>query len=392
MAGAPTPTDFARYASYEQTLDALRRKRCIRKGIKGTHFAGQKRVFSVLERGTRKFPGDMGLWMQYLEFCKKESATFKLNKALTKVLRLHPVKWELWVWAARQDFEVQGDMTSARSYMQRGLRFCPRERDMWMQYMKLEMIYVAKIAARRKILKLDEEVEEKASEDNLGADEIALPDVTMQDLEPPQKDKSLTIDDTTLKKLANAPAFSGAIPMAIADAAAAAFKGDTSILEDLFDVVLGFADVPCVLAILQHIRSLVPDDSTAAALTHSIMDAKMEVAGVEPTSAAFPSSLGKAIVGIKASAAPLPEQEVQKHQRMVSFLFPFISLGDDLDEDVVRVLKVTCEHHIKALQKLAASKSIRGTNPIHALSKRLASHGTKYKTLDEFGLHGKGSE
>ena len=39
--------------------------------------------------------------------------------------------------------------------MQRGTRFCTRNKDLWIEYAKLEMIYLAKIALRRKILGLD---------------------------------------------------------------------------------------------------------------------------------------------------------------------------------------------------------------------------------------------
>ncbi|KAF2150895.1 hypothetical protein K461DRAFT_287545 [Myriangium duriaei CBS 260.36] len=364
MAGVPKSVDFARYASYEQTLDALRRKRCNRKGIRGTQFAGQKRVFSILERGTRRFPGDLGLWMQYIEFCKQESANAKLVKGLTKLLRMHPTKWELWVWAARHYFETQGDMTMARTYMQRGLRFCERERDMWIQYMKLEMIYVAKVAARRKILKLDEEVDDKAIADdhNMDADEIALPGVTAEELDPQPKN-SLAIDDATLKKLAEAPVFSGAIPMAIADAAAKSFRGDTTILEDLFDTVLGFFDVPCVSKILPHILALVPDDDKIRSKSMRLsMEARMEVAGLEPSSADFASAIGRAILGMKKLPA------------------------DSIDSAVMQVLQSTSRQHIKALQTLADQKASNLINPVHVLEKNLARRGIKKSVLAEFGL------
>ena len=69
------PADYARYATYEINLDSLRKKRCKRLGIKGAKgYSGQRTVFFILDRGTKKFPGDMGLWMQYIQFCQKEKA------------------------------------------------------------------------------------------------------------------------------------------------------------------------------------------------------------------------------------------------------------------------------------------------------------------------------
>lgn len=386
MAGAASPTDFAAYASYEQTLDALRRKRCARRGVRGDgKGAGQKRVYSILERGTRRFPGDTGLWMQYLDFCRGEAANAKLSRGLTKVLRLMPTRWELWVWAARYYFEQQGDMGSARSYMQRGLRFCGREKGLWTQYAKLEMVYLAKVAARRKVLKLDvEESEIVEEEEGMEKDEIALPGVTAEELEPQIKRNTLSIDDATLKKLKEAPAFSGAIPMAISDAAAAAFKGDASILEDLFDCVLEFADVPCTPAVLRHILGLVPATDKNESLRLS-MEAKLEVAGLETSSTEFPSALGRAIIKLKTLPSKTSDQDIFRHQRMVLFLLPFLS-SSEVDPDVETVLRSTIQSHVSALRKLEGKKSLGQPNPVTALQKITVQRGIKKRVMLEFDI------
>ncbi|KAH0066748.1 hypothetical protein KCU66_g23693, partial [Aureobasidium melanogenum] len=212
--GAATAADYARYALYEMNLDSLRKKRSKRMGVKATAFAGQKKIFFVLERGVRRFQGDMGLWMQYLEFCRKEAANKKLAKALTQCLRMHPIKWDVWTWAAKYYFEQQADMQTARSYMQRGLRFCKRERKLWLEYAKLEMLYVAKIAARRKILGLDIERKEKQIDSTLDADAdmMALPDVTADEIKPEgAPEPKQAVDEEALKKLAASPALNGDI-------------------------------------------------------------------------------------------------------------------------------------------------------------------------------------
>ena len=148
------PEDYARYATYEINLDALRRKRCARLGVKmdpSTAHKGQRTVFFILDRGTKKFPGDMSLWMQYIDFCKGEGAHKKLSKVFTRLLRLKPTSWGTWVLAAKYYAETQGDMHTARSYLQRGLRFCPREGNLWKEYARFETLYLAKLAARKKL-------------------------------------------------------------------------------------------------------------------------------------------------------------------------------------------------------------------------------------------------
>src|SRR5277367_1229970 len=51
------PSDYARYAEYEMNLDTLRRKRVKRLGVKVTAHTGQRRIYFILDRATRKFHG-----------------------------------------------------------------------------------------------------------------------------------------------------------------------------------------------------------------------------------------------------------------------------------------------------------------------------------------------
>ena len=51
-----------------------------RLGIKSKSHLGQRKIFFVLDRATRRFHGDIGLWIQYIEFAKKEGASRVLLK------------------------------------------------------------------------------------------------------------------------------------------------------------------------------------------------------------------------------------------------------------------------------------------------------------------------
>ena len=93
--------------------------------------------------------------MQSIEYARKQKAHKKLSQIFTNVLRLHPTKADVWIYAAQFAMDVHADMTEARSYMQRGLRFCKNSKKMWLEYAKLEILYIAKIAARRCVLGLD---------------------------------------------------------------------------------------------------------------------------------------------------------------------------------------------------------------------------------------------
>ncbi|RVX74938.1 hypothetical protein B0A52_01215 [Exophiala mesophila] len=243
-----TPADFARYAEFEINVDALRRKRVKRLGIKATNHTGKRRIFFVFDRATRKHAGDVDLWMLAIDFARKQKAYKKLQEMLTNVLRLHPTKSALWIFAAQVAVEDNGDMTEARSYMQRGLRFCKNVKNMWLQYARLEMSYIAKIHARREILGITDQENHK---DTQPLDTAIAPTITDTDVDP-QADRH-QIDTAALKTLEQTPAKSGAIPMAIFDSAMAQFQ-DPDLALDFFEMVSDYDQTPTSRLVASHIE------------------------------------------------------------------------------------------------------------------------------------------
>lgn len=354
--GAATPADYARYALYEMNLDSLRKKRSKRMGVKATSFAGQKKIFFVLERGVRRFQGDMGLWMQYLEFCRKEAANKKLAKALTQCLRMHPVKWDIWTWAAKYYFEQQADMPTARSYMQRGLRFCKREQKLWLEYAKLEMLYVAKIAARRKILGLDIERTAKQIDSTLDedADMMALPDVTADEIKPEgAPEPKQAVDEEALKKLAASPALNGDIPRIVFETAMRDFN-DPTLAEHFFDVFAAFTDVPCTSKLLQNIIDYLSNQQSAASkISMHICLAKLELLETNTQeaieAAEFPLKLAKALSVLKKAIGESPKHNADLAEKVVALLLPYFKF--ELDEDIERVLRSALAQYIRTLNQ-----------------------------------------
>ncbi|KAI1608641.1 U3 small nucleolar RNA-associated protein 6-domain-containing protein [Exophiala viscosa] len=248
-----TPTDFARYAEFEINVEALRRKRVKRLGVKSTTHSGKRRIFFVFDRGTRKHAGDVDLWLQALEFARKEKAYKKLQQIFANVLRLHPRKSDLWIYAADFAMDENGDMTEARSYMQRGLRFCKGSRSMWLEYGRLEMSYIAKLQARREILGIAVG-EAKRSTETAEEDEnvLELPKLTAMDVNPDTEGDEL--NKAALQNLNSTPAMSGAIPIAIFDAAMAHFQ-DPAFALDFFGMVTEYDNLPACRGIAEHVEA-----------------------------------------------------------------------------------------------------------------------------------------
>jgi U3 small nucleolar RNA-associated protein 6 len=341
-------SDYVRYATYEMNLDSLRKKRCKRLGVKATAHGGQRTIFFILDRATKKFPGDLGLWVQYVQFCQKEKASKKLAKVFTAMLRLKPREWGLWVLAAKHYAEDQGDMTTARSYMQRGLRFCKDERRMYLEYAKLEMVYLAKLAARRKILGLDEErkaPDAQEEDDNM----MMLPEISAEDIDPEANKGVEEVNADALQRLANAPAYTGAIPLAIFDAAMKQFNDDSDVANDFFDLVATFDTVPSARKILDTVYTRLQDTAPNSA-DQIICEAKMHTFSVAPISVDFPAALGQSIAIVKSGSTKVAAAGQSKlaENAVVYFLSLVIKQKDEMDEGVVRVLEASIKKYLRS--------------------------------------------
>lgn len=352
-----TPADYARYAQHEINLLALLKKRCKRLGIQKTAttaFNGQRTVFFILDRGVRKFPGDLALWMQYVNFCKRERANKKLAKVFTRMLRLHTRNYQLWVEAAKHYAEVQGDMGTARSYFQRGLRFCKDEKKIWIEYMKLELGYLAKLAARRKILGLDDgDSQMTGADEGLGlggdGDEVKLPAVTAADMEEDDASKGVEeVNEDLLKRLKDAPAFTGGIPMAIFDAAMKQFdKRAPELAEQLYELVASFEQAPAIKTVREHILEWLRTDASTSAQC-LICGAKNELLGLDPRNVSFPAALARALALIKAGKETLVDDgRPNLAEKTVLLLLPYLQLAGQIDRGVTKVLESTIKRNLK---------------------------------------------
>jgi U3 small nucleolar RNA-associated protein 6 len=342
------PIDFARYAAWEISLEKLRQKRCKRLRIKGSSaYTGQARIFQIFDRGTKKHPGDVVLWMSYLEFVRQEDATKKFKSVLTSALRLHPTKPGLWLYAARWTLEAEADMNGARSYMQRGTRFCTQSRDLWVEYAKLEMIYLAKIAMRRRILGLDVDESIEALEYTEGgthdeafstkADVIAIPEFKTNTLRPSMVE-GLKVDSEAAKDPMTTPALSGAIPLAIFDAARKQPFFCPAAAEYFFDMFAAFTQVRCLPKILQHVLDSMKDSYPQDPCTCSCY-LKQPVLGIEPTSPEFPLAIRSTLDRLKVAMATVKDKgELSKKTKA---WFERILCLEELDPGIQTVIRYT---------------------------------------------------
>ncbi|KIW74755.1 hypothetical protein Z517_11525 [Fonsecaea pedrosoi CBS 271.37] len=303
-----TPADFARYAEFEINVDALRRKRVKRLGVKSTAHNGKRRIFFVFDRGTRKHPGDIGLWMEAIDFARKQRAYKKLQEMLTQILRLHPTKSDLWIHAAQHAMEDNGDITEARSYMQRGLRFCRGSKAMWLEYARLEMSYIAKIHLRREVLGITTGKPDRPGQREQGdTDEnlLRLPRLTALDISP--NSESDDADHSALQRLESTPALSGAIPIAIFDAAIDHFR-DPRFGLDFCQMLLDYDGIPACRKVADHVAASLSREYPQSWCTQACY-IQLPLVSIPHDSPDFPSALRDMLARLKKarSSSETPE-------------------------------------------------------------------------------------
>ncbi len=156
---APILADYLRFLQYEMNLDLLRRKRKLRMNqVKRTNtvsdYAIVKRIHVLFERSVRKFSNDVNLWMQFIDWSIACGSVKRLTRIFPRALQVHPLVPALWIKAAKHDFEVTGNIDSARVYFQRGLRFNPTSKELWLAFFRMEMRFIGRLIARKAALGL----------------------------------------------------------------------------------------------------------------------------------------------------------------------------------------------------------------------------------------------
>ncbi|KAJ4468301.1 U3 small nucleolar RNA-associated protein 6-domain-containing protein [Lentinula aciculospora] len=148
--------DFVRYASYEMDLEHLRRKRVDRLKIPKTpvtvsDFALVRRQFHIFERALKRFKSDVGLWIEYIQIAQKEGARSLVGRITARALQLHPNVPSLYILAASHELAHLSPST-ARTILQRGIRFNSDNVEMWTEYVKMELGFIESLRRRWDVL------------------------------------------------------------------------------------------------------------------------------------------------------------------------------------------------------------------------------------------------
>ncbi|KAI1803545.1 U3 small nucleolar RNA-associated protein 6-domain-containing protein [Daldinia bambusicola] len=353
------PTDWLNYANWEKSLETLRAKRCRRLQVRtSSKHTGQGRVFGILERAVNRHPGNLGLWKEYLNYARDMKATKRYRKIISRALRMHPAKPELWVMAGRRS-ATNGDMQAARDFFMRGTRFCTKDATIWLEYTKCEMEWLEKMDAKRgkkggakraiqeQAEQSDDEIkfaEEGSDDDDDNVDEngrLVLPD-------PGNVAGKMVIDEDTVKKLEGNsegnPALDGAIPLAIFDISKKQPFFNSTIAEQFFNLFATFNAVSAQARLIQHVldsmAELYPNDPATC-----FCYIRQPLVNVGINTPSYPKALRDALARLKASLSTTTDKT--KLADKVRLWIELTLASEDLDTGIRTVL----EHTIRTLPK-----------------------------------------
>lgn len=110
------------------------------------HFTS--RTCSIFDRMLFRFGNDATLWLQYIDYLKNTRNVPTLNRVFAQAIQRHPTNEGLWILAADYEFEFNENITAARALMERALRLNSKSERLWIEFCKLECIYLARIKER----------------------------------------------------------------------------------------------------------------------------------------------------------------------------------------------------------------------------------------------------
>ncbi|KAK4519987.1 uncharacterized protein ATC70_010231 [Mucor velutinosus] len=255
--------DFLRAIEYEINLEELRKKRIARLGIadslKGSdlQYSGARRIYNLFRRATIKFKSDLSLWLQYIDYAKKNKANNILSSIFVQAIQYHPNNASLWIMAATWENEHNANMAAARILLQRALRLMPESQQLWHEYFRLELLYIEKIKLRRRILGIDQAKNQEDLDamqvDNQEDDDdntINLPAVTGEDVAQWKQDeentkkskKVLTKEEAAALEEANNPILQGLLAKIIYDNAIQSTADSIQFRQRFVDIYREFTD------------------------------------------------------------------------------------------------------------------------------------------------------
>lgn len=153
-----TKEDYLKYIQYEVnvlSLIAIRRQRlrCQLKRREIDHSIAT-RINKLFKAAIARNQNDEVLWLTQIQFCQRMKWHHSISALFMRMLQVHNDKPELWVTAAKWEFEENHAPENARKIFQKSVKFHSHSRLLWTEYFRMELMFVDLILKRKEVLGL----------------------------------------------------------------------------------------------------------------------------------------------------------------------------------------------------------------------------------------------
>lgn len=340
------PSVWSEYAKWEQSLEALRSKRCKRLKIRHLNSAhtGQGRILAIYDRSVNRHPGSGELWREYLSYAAHVKAAKRWRKTMTNALRMMPTDPEFWAMAGKRSAR-NGDMAAARGFFMRGCRFCTKDSRLWVQYAKTEMEWLVKVEKRKEKSNSGTDVlrPDRVEDD----DELRIVDSDDEDedgdgavLPEPSKAQAKVIDKQATEQLKSNPAMDGAIPMAIFDISRKQKFFTPEVAELFFFMFSAFGTLSVQPRVSQHVLDTLEEQYPNSPSTCNCY-IQQPIIGVQPNTADFPRGLRQVLTRLDGKLA-VTTDKAELCRKTAAWIDSYLAFGG-LDDGILKVLEQTRE-------------------------------------------------
>lgn len=102
-------------------------------------YAHAGRIARLFKQVIFLFQDDVKLWFSYFKFCQDVRFHTSVSQMLIRMLQVHADKPNLWVFAAKWEYEQCKSVENARQFLLRGIRFHPESKILYTEFFKLEL-------------------------------------------------------------------------------------------------------------------------------------------------------------------------------------------------------------------------------------------------------------
>ncbi|KRZ41038.1 U3 small nucleolar RNA-associated protein 6 -like protein [Trichinella pseudospiralis] len=135
------------------------------------------RIENLYRVACRRHPDDENIWLARIQFAEKRKMFHAVSKLYLHMLQLHTRKPNLWLLAAKWEFEKNGSCQNARLLLQRAIRFNEKSKKIWIEYFRFELLYIEKLYQRYLLIRSSGDGEKDIEEEFNFDKYLKLPEI-----------------------------------------------------------------------------------------------------------------------------------------------------------------------------------------------------------------------